>query len=279
MKPSSTASSRARTPLFVAAISLAAGLAILALMVWRADILVRLGLVGHLWYVLLLLVGLAAAVCLFALFRSYASYTGKVLNGTLELGGPAVLVLLVVLLGFRLVPKPEVRFDQTIFVSSESGQLVLRNRGKLRLDFGADRRYEEIGTKGEARFIGIPADQRGRQVSVALEGADDYELVEDSARVTLGDEATYLRVKPRMVPFQGQVLDSKGQPLAGAKLSLPRRSEVMTDSNGRFYLPLPADLPESDRTATITAAGHSPWRGQVVLGGSNPLSVRLESER
>lgn len=48
----------------------------------------------------------------------------------------------------------------------------------------------------------------------------------------------------------------------------------MTDQDGRFEIKLPADLPEGDRSITITAAGHEPWRAQAAPGG-NALRVRL----
>lgn len=113
---SPTPFARIRAPLLVALISLLFGLSVLALMLFQAERLVRLGLIGNLWYVLLLLIGLAAAVALFALFRSYARYSGKVLDGTLELGGPPVLMLVVVVLGFWRVPAPVAAFDVTVFV-------------------------------------------------------------------------------------------------------------------------------------------------------------------
>jgi hypothetical protein len=267
---------RAGPRLAVAAAAAAVGLAILALMLWNAELLVRLGLVGHLWYVLLLLLGLAAAVCLFALFRSYARYTGKVLNGSLELGGPAVVMLIVLGLGFYFVPGPRERFDLTVFVHGEAGRqaLVLRNRGNLSLDLGRDRRSEAIGDKGEVRFVGIPADQRGLTVPVTLE-ADDYELVKGDAGIKLDVEAAYVAVRAKMLPLSGEVFDAGSRPLAGARLRIADQTAV-TDADGRFRLRLPADLPESERVMTITAPGHVPWRGQVAPGG-NPLVVQLKS--
>jgi hypothetical protein len=267
---------RASASLIVGAAALTFGMGIFGLMFWKAEVLVRLGLVGYFWYVLLLLLGFAAAIGLFALFRSYARYKGKVLNGTVELGGPAVVMFLVILLGFLLVPRPRERFDLTVFVHGEAGRnaLVLRKRGKIFLDLGADRRSEAIGEKGEARFVGIPADHRDSSVSVSLD-AEDYELVDQSdARVKLDSEAVYLTVRPKILPLQGKVLDSRSRPLAGAQIRIGGRSAV-TDSDGRFNLQLPADLPERDQVLTITAPNHAPWRGQVAPGG-NPLSVQLE---
>jgi len=267
--------SRVRTPLIVAAASLIVSLSILAVMLWKAEILVRLGFVGYLWYVLLLLMGLAVAVCLFALFESYARYSGKAIDWSLEIGGPAVLMLVVIVLGFLFVPMPSARFDLTVFVHGESGReaLALRNRGALLLDLGADRRREAIGDKGEVRFVGIPADQRGNRVPVILE-AEGFELAQADAHVTLNSEVAYLKVRAKPLRLVGVVFDDAfGQPLAGARLSLANRTAI-TDADGRFDFSLPGDLPEHDRTLTITAAGYAAWRGQVTPGG-NPLVVQL----
>jgi hypothetical protein len=55
-------------------------------MIWKADLLGRLGLTGNLFYIVLLPMGLAAAGSLFGVVRSYARYSGKQLGGMLELG-------------------------------------------------------------------------------------------------------------------------------------------------------------------------------------------------
>src|SRR6185437_5459403 len=148
--------------------------------------LVRLGLIGNLWYLMLLAMGLAMAVFLFLGFKYYSTYNCNVLDGTLTLGGPAVLMLVVVGLGFKFVEPPPARFDLTVFVHGEAERqaMVLRNRGALLLDLGADRRREAIGDKGEVRFVGIPTDQRGRIVPVTLE-AEGYELVDPKTELKL----------------------------------------------------------------------------------------------
>ncbi|HEY0376700.1 MAG TPA: hypothetical protein VGC87_07065, partial [Pyrinomonadaceae bacterium] len=72
----------ALAPLVIAAATGAAALGLLAVMLSSAPMLVRLGLTGHVWYVLLSLLGLFTAVTVFSLFKSYARYSGKALGGT-----------------------------------------------------------------------------------------------------------------------------------------------------------------------------------------------------
>lgn len=270
--------SRAVAPLVVAAATGSAALALLVVMVSNAPMLVRVGLTGHVWYVLLSLLGLFAAVTVFSLFKSYARYRGKALGGALELGGPFVVMLVVVVLGFRLVPgpapAPPQRFDLTVFLHGKSGHqaVVLRNHGKVSLDLGADKRIEAVGDKGEARFAGIPGDLRDREVALGLDD-DTYELVDPALTIRLGGEAVYAAIQPRQLPLIGYVVDDQGLPLPQARAAISTATAV-TDQHGRFEIQLPADLPEGDRSITITAPGYEPWRGQGVPG-SNALRVPL----
>lgn len=88
----------------ISVISFLCGVVFLVLIIWKAYLLARLGLTGNLFYIVLLPMGLAAAGFLFGVVRSYARYSGKQLGGMLEMGGPIVAFLVVVILGFVLVP-------------------------------------------------------------------------------------------------------------------------------------------------------------------------------
>lgn len=261
-------------PLIVAGFAAMVGIGLLGVMLWAAPMLVRLGLVGHVWYALLIALGLSAAITVFALFKSYARYTGKILDGTVVLGGPALVMLIVIVLGFELVPPPLVRFDVTVFLHGEAGRQaqVLRNQGRLSLDLGADRRTEPVGDKGEVRFIGIPSDQRERVVGVTLD-AEKYELVNSNLDLTLDREVHYISVRPKSLRLIGAVADQDGQPIAKAAVNIADKS-TLTNEDGRFEIQLPADLPELDRTLTIRAQGYAPWSAQATPGG-NLLRARL----
>ncbi|GAB1435067.1 hypothetical protein MASR2M32_12890 [Sphaerotilus sulfidivorans] len=253
-------------------------LVILGLMLSQAERLVGLGLAGQMWFLLLLVLGLLAAVVLFAVFKSQAIYKGQVLNGTLQLGGPSVLMLVVVLLGHWLVPAPAVRFDVTVLLQGEQGgreARPLRRQGQLMLDLGSDQRTEAVGEKGEVRFMALPADLRGKTVGVTLLGADAYELIEPS--VTLGAEAARLTVRPRLLVLQGEVQDVRGRPLAQAQVRVAGQ-QVASGPDGHFALRLPADPPEAERRISVRAVGFEPWDGQAVPGGG-VLSVTLHPQK
>jgi hypothetical protein len=265
---------RARAPLVVAAATGAAALGLLAVMLSSAQMLVRAGMTDYVWYVLLSLLGLFAAVTVFSLFKSYARYRGNALGGTLELGVPVVVMLVVVVLGFYLVPAPAQHFDVTVFLHGNAGRqaMVLRNRGKLALDLGADKRIEAVGDKGEVRFAGIPGDMRNREVALGLDD-ETYELVKPELTVGLNQEAVYAAIQPKQLLLVGYVAGEHGRGLPQARAVIAKAATV-TDQDGRFEIKLPADLPEGDHAITIIAAGYEPWRGQAVPGG-DPLRVQL----
>ena len=86
-----------------------------------------------------------------------------------------------------------------------------------------------------------------------------------------------LSVRPKRLPLVGYLSDERERPLAGARASIAGKTAT-TGPDGRFEMMLPADLPEGDRTITITAQGYETWRGQAVPGG-NALQLRLPAAR
>jgi hypothetical protein len=272
--PASRRDARAR--LAAAAVSLGVAFALLGALLWRADALGRHGLVGPLWYLVLLSAGLAAAACLFALFRSYARYSGKALDGRLELGGPAALMLAIVGLGFVLAPVAAQRFDLTLFLHEESRAVVPGPKARVRLDFAADRREGEIGANGAVRFVGIPAELRGGSARLTFDDTV-YELADASPSVRLNADAVYVAVRPKLLRFAGEVVDESDRPVADAQVRVGSR-ETTTDAHGRFALALPANLDDTERELTISAKGYAVWR-DVAVPGANRLIARLEKAR
>jgi hypothetical protein len=253
--------------------SFVGALAILVLMLYQAERLVRLGLIGNLYYVVLVPLGLCVAAFLFGTLKSRAVYRGQALQGNLALGGPIVGFLSVVLLGFFLVPNAR-PFNVTVFVHGEAGvnDLVLRNRGEVMLDLGGDRRRAKIGDEGQAYFAGIPSNFHGQSVKVLLQ-ADGVEPANAAATILLDREDLYLAVKPKTVRLKGSVIDMAGQGIAGADVRMAGHSTT-TDDAGAFILTLPDGPAEMMQ---ISAPGYSAWRTLVEPAG-NPIAAQLQKE-
>ena len=241
------------------------GFGLLALLIWKADTLVRLGLTGNLYYLILLPMGLAASGFLFGVLRSYARYRGEPLGGVLELGGPIVAFAMVVIGGFVLVPNLAT-FPFTVYVHGEAGpqEIVLRNSGRVVMDLGLDRRSEPIGENGQAFFPAIPANFRGQNVHIGVESAD-FEMINSSQELRLDGASLYLTVRKKSGRISGLVRDSNGSPVAGAVVGVDGFSTT-TDALGHFEFTIPGSLLREELDLQAVATGYAPTRLKVVPG-------------
>jgi len=255
-------------------VSFVCGLLVLSLLIWHADKLTALGLIGNLYYIVLLPLGLAVAGFLFGVLRSYARYRGKQLGGTLELGGPIVGFALVVLGGFLLVPPSSLAFPLTVFVHGEAGRqdMILRGTGFVILDLGADRRREPIGDKGQASFPAIPSQYRRQRVPVSVE-APGFELVNPGTQYRLEGHSLYVAVRRSSGRIAGRVQDETGKSIPDAVVSVAGLS-AKTDATGYFELSVPGDRIRPELSLQVDAPGYATWRGTAVPG-ANDLTVIL----
>jgi hypothetical protein len=259
-------------------ISFLCGIVLLGLLIWNANLLASLGLTGDLYYLVLLPMGLAAAGFLFGVVRSYAWYSGKQLGGMLELGGPIVAFLLVVILGFVLV-KPVTTFPLTVYVHGKDGpqDLVLRNSGDVLLDLGLDRRRQPIGSEGQAYFPAIPPNFRGQEVPIGVESAT-FELSDPKQKCHLDGSSIYLLVQKKAGHLSGRVKDEKGNPVPGATIHVAGLSKV-TDSFGHFEFAIPGDQMQGTLDLEALAPGYVPVNFNNVVPDANPLTIQLERTR
>ncbi|MBS4096188.1 MAG: hypothetical protein KGZ83_05040 [Sulfuricella sp.] len=250
----------------ISAIAFVAALFILFLLLWQAETLVKLGLVGKLYYLVLVPLGLCVAAFLFGTMKSVATYKGTQFGGVLELGGPVVAFILVLIFGFKLVPDHE-SFAVTVYVQRE-GQAASFHGGKVVLKLGGDRRSAAI-SDGAAYFSGIPATYRGRRVEALLE-IPGYEATQPD--ITLDGEGVNLAVRAREAVFQGYVRSAAGHPLADAQVSLAGHG-VKSDATGHFKLSVPGAETENGATLQVVASGYAPWSNRVEPGGNEIVAV------
>lgn len=242
--------------------------AVLLLLIVNADKLNRFGLLQQVYYLVLVLMGLAAAGFLFGVLQSSATWAGKVLGGTLRLSGSVVGAALVVIGGYYFIPKATF-FPLTVYVHGEGGSqdIVLRNTGRVFLKLGPEISSELISENGQAVFPRIPADFRGLQVPGWVE-SDDYEST--NTTVTIAGSNIDLIVKKKIKHFNlaGTVLDEHGNPLPGVHVELPAYYlEDITKSDGRFEFQVTA---EREQMVDLTAekAGYQTIRLSPTVGDS-----------
>jgi hypothetical protein len=191
----------------------------------------------------------------------------------LELGGPIVAFLLVVILGFVLV-KPVMTFPLTVYVHGEGGpqDLVLRNSGDVLLDLGGDRRRQPIGAEGQAFFPAIPPMSRGQEVPIGVESAV-FELSDPKQKCHLDGSSIYLAVRKKAGHIAGHVQDENGNSLAAAKIDVAGLSKV-TDSDGNFEFVIPGDRLQPELDLTASAAGYGTKHYKAVPN-ANELVIPL----
>jgi hypothetical protein len=253
------------------------GLVMVLLLLWKADILTKLGLVGYFYYLVLLPLGLSAAGFLFGALKSYGRYRGQQLRGTLELGGPVVGALLVILLGF-LLPPPATNFALTIYVHGEVGlhDMVLKGSDYVLIDIGSERRREPIGDKSQAFFPEIPASFRGQQVNILLE-SDSYELVHPGQRPRLDGTSLYLAVRKKAGRIAGRVQNEGGRPLRGVNITAVGLT-MITNSEGIFELIIPGDRMKKEVSLQAVSEGYVPWHDNSVVTNANDLIITLRHQ-
>jgi hypothetical protein len=235
--------------------------AVLLLLIFNADKLAGLGLIEHLYYLVLVLMGLAAAVFLFGVLPSSATYEGTLLGGTLKLGGPIVGAALVVVGGYFFLPKPST-FPLTVYVHGEGGpqDIVLRNSGRVVIELGPEPQVKPIEQNGQAYFPAVPVNFRGQEVPAWVE-SDTYESADPKAKRRLEGSTLSLVVQRKILHYQlgGTVSDADGNPLADVRIVLPefkvegKTVEGKTDDVGRFDLQVVA---EGQRIVELTAEKH-----------------------
>jgi hypothetical protein len=257
--------------------SFLAFLVLLGLLLWKADKLAALGLTSNFYYLLLVLLGLTASGFLFGALRSYAKYSGQHFGGRLELGGGVVVFLLVIILGFRLLPA-SLNFPLTVFVHGVAGpqELILRNSGHVVLDIGGDRRREPIGEKGQAFFPEIPSNFHGLSVNVSLD-APGYELANPAQKQVLDGPSLYLEVRRQPGHIAGRVQDENGMPLAGVGIRVAGLPTVLTDSFGQFDVTVPGDQLQAELPLHVLAKNYIQWNGDAVPN-ANEMTITLKHQ-
>lgn len=177
----------------ISAIFLLVSILLLLLFIYKAPILLESGIKESFFYFLLIPLGLSSAAFIFGGMKSYAGFKGKVLSGTLELGGPAVVAVMVVVGGFYLVPHVST-FSVTVRVCDENDQPI--KSGNITLYFGQDTRISPIASNGEANFKEIPFKFKNEssKFSIDIEG---YQLFDPKKKYPLSNSVIDLVLRKK----------------------------------------------------------------------------------
>jgi hypothetical protein len=250
------------------------GLLLLGILLGYARTIDVHGLTSSVYYLILLLFGCSVAAFVFGSLRSYARYVGHQLGGTLELGGPAVVLALVVI-GGAVFSNSREQFSVTIFVHGQAGQqdIILHDTCSVVLDLGSERRTGRLGDRGQVVFQSIPGIYRGKTVGIGFICAD-YEPVNPLSKYLLGSEAIYIAIRPKPLIITGRVVDEMGAPVPGATVAI-EGSAIVTNGEGWFEETLSPHSLTADLDFTVVAHGFAPLSQQAnPRAGSITLILR-----
>jgi hypothetical protein len=259
------------TWVYITGIGFAISLAAAILLMARVD---RTNLPDGLYYLILVPLGLSAAAFLFGALRGYAKYSGQVLAGNLELRGPAVLFLLVIILGFYANRATD--FSLTVRVHGPGGPADVIKDGSLTVYLGNVQRTSQIGDDGEAIFNGVPSAMIGERVRV-LPSVRGYELttvdsvtIPESGVIEIG-----LARRSFQTTIRGTVVDEAGDPVAAATVDINSGMVTATsDAGGNFSAVVPME-PGSVVNAVARRTGFRPYDFPLTVSDAVPLKITL----
>lgn len=228
----------------------------------------------QIFFFLLVMIGLIASGFLFGALKSHAKYSGKVYNGTLELGGPTVLFILVMYLGIKFSASAPTYFTLkfTVFGTSSKDELV--NTGMVKILF--NKPDSGLIRNGSVSFTDVPTDLQGKKITV-IPVTTGYYIVAQDIIVPDGTMPVelHLKRKPDSLSLSGIVVNRSGQPVANATVVLADGLfTCKADEYGNFRLSLPykdgAELP-----VRVYLKNKLHYNNTQVLSAKVPLTLQL----
>ena len=127
------------------------------------------------FYMLLVILGVAAAVFLFGLLRSAARLTGKHLGVAFELGGPAALFGFVILVGMTLLNRQQTDFMLAVRMRSDDGTTMAAKftdaaviASSITVDLGTEPRTKNLDRDGQVLLANVPFRLRSVPVPISV---------------------------------------------------------------------------------------------------------------
>lgn len=201
------------------------------------------------FYLVLVLFGVAASALIFGIMNSYASLKGIQSNVTYKFTGPVVGVILTVVGGFML---PKGTTDQLLSIRVFDQDNNPVTRGNVTITFPHYQRSESINNDGLVVFPDIPDDQLRNKILINVV-SDGY------ARVTL--DTLLANFNPiniglnqsKVIRISGKVEDAGDRPIRDVEVQVDGTPySARTINDGSFDIPIPG-YHFGDRITLITS--------------------------
>jgi hypothetical protein len=207
-----------------------------AFIIW-ANRLARFGIATSVYYLCLVALGLCAGGFLFGALRSRAKYLGRHSFGTLELGGPAVVSVLILIIGLKFAG-PISTTSLVVRIHGPLGPSQFLTNGRVLLHIGTGRQESFVDPYGDAHFAGISF--IGSDTIEVTATSDGYATTTKTVSSWPSDGVIQLEMKPVVQRSQliGTLRTSDGRPVKGATLTLegsqPGRQTNWVNSSSRY---------------------------------------------
>lgn len=243
----------------------------------------ELGIIGNIYYIILIPLGFSSAAFLAGAMKSYASFNSNsaMPYGTLKLAGPIVIFILVIGGGF-IMPNlnKKGKFDLKMRIICDDSSSPFFNSGSVFLYIGKYTREESIHNN-EVIFPDIPEDyysKKGRVVPVI----QDYQLANSGEVSIYRNEDSInnihvVRTVQSLSTFiRGSLVNEKMIPIKNALLNFGSgMATCQTDVNGDFSLKVPLPSGEAVRLK-ILVNDVARFNEDVTLSAAVPLDLKID---
>lgn len=201
------------------------------------------------FYLVLVLFGIAASALIFGVMNSYASLKGIQSNVTYKFTGPVVGVILTVVGGFML-PKPAGVQLLSVRVFDQDKNPV--TRGNVTITFPHYQRSAEINNDGLVVFPDIPDDQIRNKIIINVV-SDGYSNVTLDTLLSNFNPINLTLDQSKVIRLSGTVEDAADNPIRDVEVQVdgtPYGTKTIND--GSFDIPIPG-YHFGDRITLVTS--------------------------
>lgn len=201
------------------------------------------------FYLVLVLFGMAASALIFGIMNSYATLKGIQSNVTYKFTGPVVGVILTVLGGFMLPKGPNDQFLSIRVFDQDKNPVT---RGNVTLSFPHYQREASINEKGMVMFPEIPYDQLRNKIIINVV-SDGYASINVDTLLANFDPVNLTLSQSKVIRISGTVKDAADRPIRDVGVVVdgtPFATKTIND--GSFNIPIPG-YHFGDRITLVTS--------------------------
>ena len=203
----------------------------------------------RIFYLVLVLFGMAASALIFGIMNSYATLKGIQADVTYKFTGPVVGVILTVLGGFMI---PKGSSDQILSIRVFDQDKNAVTRGKVTLSFPHYQREASVNEKGMVVFPEIPYDQLRNSISINVV-SDGYSSITIDTLLGNFDPISITVNQSKIIRIAGTVKDAADRPIKDVDIVVdgtPYAAKTIND--GSFHIPIPG-YHFGDRITLVTS--------------------------